>query len=442
MKKKFLLAIIPALLAMSSCTYMQSATAVKGNEFLEDTLAHEEIFGDVKFEARSLQPKRLNDDPVEHPEAENFAIGVQSQSESANHISFRFVAAVRFTGSELSPTEAKWRRTVTAVDGTVAKTTSDIACSKAYKKISNGGGSYSIEDYNLAHDLTGENQFTHFVVYTLRNVPVDSNNYYVSTYLKLSPKAEGGEGGKTLDSKAVAINADKSQKYVYTASLGTSFMVLTHNAVETIIDTTNVRASDNDDKFSKSSLNLVSGDSFVIKEFHDTHLYVKGSEVITGTKNPVGYYFSDDSDAIKVNYSGTFNLFLNKDNELWINASNVVRPVYLNLASWWFSGDCHVALCAYKNSDNSQRTWFTWDKHATYLLTSGSIDPTLYDTIKIVRVLDGSEPSFDSPQYGNVSKTLSFPGVPSYDENEEKMKDCVYVYGDNDPRDISWGARN
>lgn len=439
MKKKFLIAIIPALLVLSSCANINNATVVKGNEFLEDTLAHDEIFSNEKLEVPSLQPKRTNDDPVDHPKADEFAIGVQSQVETEGHISFRFVAAVRFAESELDPTQAAWRRTVSYANGDARKATSDIACAKAYKKISNGGGSYSIDDYNSAHELTGENQFTHFVVYTLRNVPVDANNYYVSAYLKLSPKAEGG---KTLDSKAVAINADKSQKYVYTANLGTSFAVLTHNATDTIINTTNVRASSNDDKFQKSGLTLASGDTFVIKEFHDTHLYVKGSEVITGDNNPAGYYFSDNSGVIKVNYAGTFNLFLNKDNQLWINASHVVRPIYLNLASWWFSGDCHVALCAFKYSNNSQRIWFTWDKHSDFLLTNGSIDPTLYDTIKVVRVLDGNDPSFDSPQYGNYSNTVPFPDVPEYDEEKSKMKDCVYVYGDSDPRGISIGSRD
>ena len=436
MKKKILLAVLPALLVLSAC---QAGPRAKDNNlFLEDTLAHDEIFGSVELEARSLQPRKL-DDPVEHPDADNFSIGVQSQVEKTGCISFRFVAAVRFLETELDPTQASWRRTVSYSNGTARISTGDISCTTAYTKISNGGGAFSIDDYNSAHNLTGENQFTHFVVYTLRNVPVDSNNYYVSTYLKLTPKADGG---KTFDSKAVAINADKSQKYVYTANLGTTFMVLTHNSSETIINTTNTRASDEDDKFQKSNLTLASGDSFVIKEFHDTHLYVKGSEVVTGEKNPAGYYFSDNSGAINVNYAGKFNLFLNKSNELWIQASDVVRPIYLNLASWWFEADCHVALCAYKSSNNSQRIWFSWDSHSTYLLTDGSIDPTLYDTIKVVRVAKNAEPSLDSPQYGNCSKTISFPNVPEYEEAKEKMKDCVYVYGDNDPRDISIGSRD
>ena len=193
MKKKILLAVLPALLVLSAC---QAGPKAKDNNlFLEDTLAHDEIFGNVALEARSLQPRRLGEDPVEHPDADNFAIGVQSQVENTGYISFRFVAAVRFASSELDPTQAVWSRKVSYTNGNAKKVFGTFPSTTAYTKISNGGSAYTIDDYNSAHELTGDNQFTHFVVYTLRNVPVDSNDYYVSTYLTLSTK-EGQTGGK------------------------------------------------------------------------------------------------------------------------------------------------------------------------------------------------------------------------------------------------------
>ena len=91
MKKRFLLGILPALLALSSCTFMESATVVKGNEFLEDTLAHDELFAGQ----RALQPKRAIGD-IENPDTDSDpAIGIQSIVQDGK-VSFRFVAAVAF----------------------------------------------------------------------------------------------------------------------------------------------------------------------------------------------------------------------------------------------------------------------------------------------------------------------------------------------------------
>ena len=211
MKKKFLIAIIPALLALSACQG-GAQEKVDKNLFLEDTLAHEEIFGDINFS--DLMPKasklgqpgirKLGSDPVEHPDLDP-AIGVQSKVESAGYISFRFVAAVEFTKENIGPTNAQWTRTVSKKDGSsYPKDTGNIECTTAYTSLSSDGDPYTIDDFNEAQDP--DSTYTHFVVYTLRNVPVDSNDYFVSAYLTLS-----GVGGLSLTSKAVAINASQTE---------------------------------------------------------------------------------------------------------------------------------------------------------------------------------------------------------------------------------------
>ena len=84
--------------------------------------------------------------------------------------------------------------------------------------MSNDGGAYTIEQFNSEHSTS----FTHFVVYTLRNVSLSTySDCYVSAYLNLS-----GEGGVNTQTKAIAIKiGDLSEKYIYTPSLGTSFIV-------------------------------------------------------------------------------------------------------------------------------------------------------------------------------------------------------------------------
>lgn len=318
MKKQFLLAIIPALLALSSCARVENVSPVKGNEFLEDTLAHDEVFGNVELEARALQPKRL-DDPVEHPEANNFSIGVQSQVETEGHISFRFVAAVRFADSQLDPTQAVWSRTVSYTNGNVKKEFGTFPSAKAYKQISNGGGAYSIDDYNGAHSLTGDNAYTHFVVYTLRNVPVDSNDYYVSTYLTLSTK-EGQSGGKELTSKAVAINASKTAKFVYDLGNngGAFFLEGTINGSSKIVKASSIRSGNNKAIFSE--VDFASGDIFVVKEFYNTDLYVHGSSSLTyEVSGNTGRCFENNGGKIslKASKDGNYSLYLNNSSELY-----------------------------------------------------------------------------------------------------------------------------
>ena len=440
MKKKVLLAIIPALMVLSSCTFMESATIVKGNEFLEDTLAHEEIFGDVNFEARALQPKRLNDDPVEHPEAENFAIGVQSQVETANHISFRFVAAVRFATGQLNPTEAKWTRTVTAKDGTVQKAKSQLPCAKAYKKISNGGGAYTIDNYNSAHELTGDDQFTHFVVYTLRNVPVEvATDYYVSAYLHLTTK-EGSEGGKELTSKAVVVNASESEKFAYVPDQGKYY--ITGSFTGDKIQPTAVRSGGNIAEF-ESGLNLEAGDKFVINEFYDSEYIVHGASQLVGGKS--NYYFENDNGDIKAKYNGDYKIYFKYEddtNKIFAEGDNVVRPVYIKLAdsaSAWNQSN-QIVIYAFGTAGNH---WYATEKITGGFKTLLPIDPADYQTIKIVEITSGKELDWANKVEDHETDNLSYPTAPGFEG--DNVQNTIFgwhrTYYDNvNYWGSSWGA--
>ncbi len=53
MRNKLLLIALPALMVMSSCTYMEHATKV--DLFKEDTVAHEEVFGGQAIQGPAVQ---------------------------------------------------------------------------------------------------------------------------------------------------------------------------------------------------------------------------------------------------------------------------------------------------------------------------------------------------------------------------------------------------
>ena len=429
MNRKILLTVLPALLVLSAC--QASPKAKDNNLFLEDTLAHEEIFGNVQLEERSLQPRRL-DDPVEHPEANNFSIGVQSQSESAGHISFRFVAAVRFATSELDPTQAVWSRTVSYTNGNVKKAFGAYPSTAAYKKISNGGTPYTIDDYNGAHSLSGDNAYTHFVVYTLRNVPVDSNDYYVSTYLTLSTK-EGQSGGKEMTSKAVAINASQTAKFVYDLgdNGGMFFLDGTIGGSQKIVKATSIREGGN--KASFDDVNLVAGDSFVIKEFYNTELEVHGSSTFSGEVSNFNLNNNDAGGKIGVNYSGKYTFYfkyVNGNNELWTNASNLVRPMYVKtqyVKGDWFSSAPKIRLWCVKDGNGSWVDLKTVTEEDLYI-TNGNFNPTVYDYIIVART-NGS----NIEQWWNQTINVSDLDRQDSDSNgSAKVLNCIAVWTDKD----------
>lgn len=327
MNKKALLLVLPALLVLSAC---QAAPKAKQNNlFLEDTLAHEELFDanalnmNVRKTAAqenhddvSVQPRaELNEssDPVVHPDDNDPTIGVQTLSQSAGHISFRFVAAVTFTNENIGSTVAKWTRTVSKADGTAyPMDTADYEVTTAYTSLSADGDPYTIEQFNGAHGNAG---YTHFVVYTLRNVPVDSNDYYVSAYLTLSVN-----DSVTLTSKAIAINASNTHSFSYVPKDGEYFISGSFGGNTEYIEATAVRTTNNKAEFEYLDLNA--GDTFVINEFYDTKLYVHGAteclEYDGNTK--IKSCFEGDNGKIKVKASmgGSYGLYLSKtENRLY-----------------------------------------------------------------------------------------------------------------------------
>ena len=319
MKKKFLLAVIPALLAMSSCTFMQSAAVVKNNDLLEDCLAHDELFGNAELQEvepeaqREQQPLRTSDPGFDPEENVSPYIGVQSFVADGK-VSFRFVAAVRFESvAAREQTAVTWHRSVTSPSGAFVKEEGVDAvpeCNTAYLALNNNGTSYSIDDFNEDHN---DSNYTHFVVYTLRNVSLTTYaGHYVSAYLSFSKTGESGID--PVSSKAIAINVERTEKYVYTASDGYCYIDGTFSGTPRKIAATRVRNGSNKAEF--EYVNFAAGDTFVFNEFYNTKLYVHGSaeclEYDGNTK--IKSCFEDDGFGkikVKASMGGSYGLYLN-----------------------------------------------------------------------------------------------------------------------------------
>lgn len=440
MKKRFLLAVLPALLVLSAC---QAGPKSKNNNiFLEDTLAHDEIFGAEKLEDRALMPRKLGDDPVVHPDNDP-SIGIQSKVENGK-ISFRFVAAVTFSESNITPTNAVWTRTVSSPDGlTFPKDTGTVACTTAYTKLSNGGSAYLISDYNQAQDP--DTSYTHFVVYTLRNIPLETySDYYVCAYLTLS-----GEGGVNLRTKAVAISVDQSKKYTHDPILGVSFITGTFSGNPDVINATSIRTSEEDqNKASFEGLTISKDDTFVINEFYNTKLYVKNVSNFTGENNGSSNYFTNDNNKMKATYAGKFDLFLNKSDQIYTSASKVVTNGYLYVdvnVSWWGDASAWTAVYAYKgNKEDNTGKWYSlasqnWGNqfrtHTDDAFFTSEMYAAGFTDVAVCRLKTGVNLPNDKTQWDS-SITHN---VYSVSLKTNGLEDCVYLYNNVE---ISMGSRS
>lgn len=177
MRNKLLLIALPALMVMSSCTYMEHATKV--DLFKEDTIAHEEIFGGEAIEGPAI---RKMGDVVDTDT--NYKVGYQIHFDDKGNadgtddvISIRFIAAIK-----ADYTLMRWTRGVTDSRGAELKALSDHRYDEdkgedvyfdskvVYTSLNNGSG---VDEMTAGEgDFAG---YTGFIVYSLLNIPYEDN---------------------------------------------------------------------------------------------------------------------------------------------------------------------------------------------------------------------------------------------------------------------------
>ena len=420
MKTKFLLGVIPALLTLTSCAGI--APKAENKLFQEDALAHEEIFGEAKIEMEGYRAPRKS--PELSPEP---MYGVQYQV-TESYVHMRLIAAVSLPDLSVS---VQWARTMYKghdngeESGHVFKPSANFESTKAYTTLANGTEDpLTIAAFNSEYGTS----YDHFVVYTMLNIPK-------ATYDDYSIRASVTIGD-VASTKGIAATVGQTAFASFDLARSGHFISGRFNGVHQEFASNHELGGNN----AAYDVSLLPGDTFALVYYNGSDVFLLNG--LSRFANESGYYFDGSKNTPTVKYKGDYTLYLNGGDMIYTSANNVVRPFYINLASWWFEASCHVALRAYDSSDDSKGVWFSWDTHSTYMLTSGTVDPSAYDTLVVVRVEDGHSPSVDSPKYGNKSKTISFPSAPAYDDEQHKVKDCLYIYGDGDPRDLSWGTRS
>lgn len=208
MNKKALLIALPALMAISACS--GALMPPKANNLMaEDTLAHEEIFGEA-VEAGELGLKKLGPRKAPTIDADFSKIGYQinfnnnGAGEADDTISIRFVLALKSADVSVS-----WHRGLAQADGTIGANPGsgwkyklddgiENNSSKIYATLNNGSGS------TITAGVSGEfEDYQGFAIYTLRNIPYEAQkDSYLVAYATIT-------GDNTLQSQALAVKIEK-----------------------------------------------------------------------------------------------------------------------------------------------------------------------------------------------------------------------------------------
>lgn len=171
MKKKLFLIALPALMVLSGCSAPAKA---EENFFIEDTLAHEEIFGEPELQQRANVLRTVSD--VESYFASNVpSIGIQTNDELNDGYAIRFVSAVRIEDEDLATANLSWVRSTFGADHRVIKSETSLPVEKLYTSLANGDNPITIQKFNQDNGTT----FNYFAVYTLRQINLTNHAKYV-----------------------------------------------------------------------------------------------------------------------------------------------------------------------------------------------------------------------------------------------------------------------
>ena len=462
MKKKLFLGLLPTLLVLASCQAAPRADIEnkpqpipEEQQFLEDNEAHDEIFGDSVLSG-DLGIRKLPTVPVASNDDSIPTLGIQYNDSTPGYVSLRFIAAIKVTDltgdsvvddADLACVNAYWDRAIFKPDGTVQKQVNAdrIFSTKAYTSLGakNGIDTYTIEDLNTAK---GTN-YTHFVVYTILNIPTSCLDYYVMVKCSFEDLVHCEE----TRSPWLITSVDRETQ-ILTSSLANGYTLIkkTSEGYQPV-DAAADAGEGNLAKFENVSLNANESIAIIYHYFdlgtlppdfstEQLKIYNYADKGDNGS-----YFFAAEEGLAKVNYEATYTFTLTSGGKINVSATNIVRPIYAKIKKdtselwWWGNDDRFTALYAFKKDGEGNtiaEEWFKMDLieyHPNdgegaggylYYKTQNVINPATYSTVIVVEML-ASAKELPASSYG-----WSYKNNQSEDEVilPNSTEDCVHVY--------------
>lgn len=431
MKKKFLLAVIPALMVLTSCAGAGQKVEVKNdNLFVEDTLAHEEIFGESKIEFidNVKTPLKAPSGPFADP-----VYGVQYQDAGEN-VHMRFIAAVWLNNLSM---DVEWTRTMYKGHGNgeqsghVFKAEADKECTKAYTSLANGS-----EDPLTIAQINSQygdgDDYNYFIVYTMLNIPKTTyDDYSIRANIKLGGLASGKGVAATVGQTAYATFDMSLTGHFISGKIGG-----THYEGSPEYDGEHPKG-DNNAVYYEFDLSV--GDTFALAYYDSANnvFLLNG----TGRDGDNGYFCSNEKKTMTSKYAGSFTIYLNGDDTIFMLANfKLTRKIYVDVSevTWW--GETYGRKTALYRFDGSKSADFVvMSKVAgedNLYVTSDEIDPDEYCNFLVVDY-NGATPAWDG---GVVNKTKNSGTIAM------NSKDCIKIKNQQDGYDenkwlVEWATR-
>ena len=336
MKKKLLLIALPALMALSGCSNAFAQSELKEDavveSFVEDNLAHDEIFGASSI-SKGPSIKKMAD---LYPDM-SYKIGYQIHFEEGSIInddpdeddliSIRFIAAIQESYSKMV-----WTRGLTSPNGTERLTFSnhsslapeypELESKVVYTSLSNGDS-----DVMVAGGEDPENpykDYTGFIVYSLTNIPYDTFvDYFVGVMLTLTP-AEGDPLTSDVCVLKIERKADDLSRSALTFSFSKS---KTGFFLYGMVNDVYMPSADSPTKGSNAASftsDFKVGDEFIIIQRESNLFKMWTACCVCDDTN-----FTDDGFIITCKTAGFFTIYLNGSNEIWPTQFHLPSNYYI-----------------------------------------------------------------------------------------------------------------
>ena len=430
MKKGLLLIALPALMVLSACSGSFAAKEEpiqpeEIKEMIEDTTAHEEIFGGAA-EPRLLGPRSLIEPSVDFS---NVQFGVQYKfNENGDGVADDTVSIRYFAAITSANVTAEWHRGFARGTGEVPSGKgfdSDPLYSSKYYVTVNDGGTPITGGVDPWEDYVG------FVVYTLSDISYETyKDSYLAVYLTLKDNNNPTENTYTTQVRAVRIEQIFSD---HDSNPETPDICYSQNEfdfnkdaingffIEGRIDGKNDTIVEADDPVSDSEkyfasysdLNIDDGDYFGSFLFDGSSFKYFGCDVygegcrgfLKESSNVGGFYSPYASSERTIATDGQYNLFLKKETgKYWhIAVEKSVEPttyhLYLKPNGHWTGDNAWFQVYAFGTETDwypmsqigstgiyevESRFYSRIDKHDTIIFcrmnpNTGAVDKNWYD---------------------------------------------------------------
>ena len=319
MKKKLLLIALPALMALSGCANIQKEQpkveeqpAVE--EFLEDTEAHEEIFGEA-VEAKQPMVRKMDDLGTGAAYKVGYQLHFEENGEGTadDRLSIRFIAAI-----DASYDSMIWSRGVARGDGNLAigfgnekyGSTDKIESTVVYSSLCNGEGNDVMRAEQGAYAA-----YTGFIVYSMRNIKYESyKDSYLGVSLTLHPT-----DGEDIVTPVYAVKVERNPEnlneslYCFSFENGNQgyFLNGTFNSVQKNISADTITRNSNKATF---TADFKANDEFLIVKKTISEFRVWSSTSIEKPADVKNHFSATTTgERIKVTDAGHMRLYLNND---------------------------------------------------------------------------------------------------------------------------------